>query len=79
MTGTVESIGVKRSDLVVRELWWQKQGLQFTGSGYGGKIPTRYLYRDNGILKRVYCAIYSNNGSLYIVRGKERLYLTVEE
>ena len=56
----------------VKELWWQKQNLMFTASGYGSKIPTRYMVQVENIWRRVYCCCYSNVGSLYIfVRGIE--------
>ena len=48
-----------------------KMGLQFTASGYGGKIPTEYKIKLHGDPRwyRVYCAIYSNIGTLYILKG----------
>lgn len=47
-------------------LWWQNQGLSYTASGYGTRIPTRYMVRFNGRWRRVYCRIYSNVGTLHI-------------
>jgi len=73
----IETITVDKSELVERLLWWQKQGLSFSGSGYGGKIPTRYLYKRNNILKRIYCACYSNCGTCYIMSGKDKIILRV--
>jgi hypothetical protein len=73
----METITVDKSELVERLLWWQKQGLSFSGSGYGGKIPTRYLYKHNNILKRVYCACYGNSGTCYVVSGKDKIILRV--
>lgn len=55
------------SDLIDTPLWWQSQGLQYTASGYGRKIPTRNKIRHAGRLKRVYCCIYSNIGTCYII------------
>ena len=46
--------------------WWQLRGLTYTSTGYGKKIPTSYMVKHNNRLKRVYCCIYSNIGSLYI-------------
>lgn len=42
-------------------------------SGYGKKIPTQWRVRtiDNK-WRRVYCAIYSNIGTLYVMHGKAR-------
>lgn len=52
---------------------WQKQGLQYTATGYGGKIPTQYKVKHKGIWRRVYCAIYSNSGTLYIMQTGVKL------
>lgn len=52
-------------------LWWQKRGLMYTRTGYGKKIPTEYLVKWDGRTYRVYCAIFSNSGVLYITRQKE--------
>lgn len=55
------------AECVHSPLEWQKQGLQYTASGYGKKIPTEYKVKYNGRFYRVYCRIYSNSGTLYIV------------
>ena len=47
-------------------LWWQDRGLSFTATGYGSRIPTRYMVKFNGRWRRVYCRQYSNVGTLYI-------------
>lgn len=40
-------------------------------SGYGPKEPTDYKVRLKGATLRVYCAIYGNIGSCYVMfRGK---------
>ena len=64
-----------QSDLIYRPLWWQKQGLSYTASGYGGKIPTVNMIRHDGRLKRVYCMLYSNAGTCYILHKGSRLIL----
>jgi len=63
----------------IKTLWWQDKGLQYTASGYGGKIPTRYQVKHNNLWKRVYCRIYSNIGTLYIMQGKEKLIISTIE
>ncbi len=51
----------------VRELAWQKLGLSYTASGYGKRIPTRYVVHcADGRTRRVYCRIFSNTGTLFI-------------
>lgn len=42
-----------------------------TVSGYGARIPTRYMLRYAGIWRRVYVMVYGNAGSAYVnVKGK---------
>jgi hypothetical protein len=48
------------------------------GTGYGSKIPTSYMIQDGKRWKRVYCMIYSNSGSLYILRGKEKVFVDID-
>jgi hypothetical protein len=54
-------------------LWWHKQGLSFTASGYGRKIPTVHMVKLPGSprWRRVYCCIYSNAGTCYVAQGKD--------
>ena len=54
-------------------LWWQLQGLSYTASGYGRKIPTVHMVRLPGSprWRRVYCCIYSNAGTCYVTQGKD--------
>lgn len=60
-----ESVPVKRAPLDHHRL-----GLSFTASGYGSRIPTEHMVQVEGRWRRVYCAIFSNSGTLYI--GKFR-------
>ena len=40
--------------------------------GYGKKIPTRFMLKLRGRWHRVYCACFSNNGTLWVKhRGQE--------
>ena len=52
----------------IAPLWWQEQGLSYTASGYGRRIPTRYMVQLPGSprWRRVYCAIWSNAGTCYV-------------
>lgn len=49
-----------------------------TVSGYGGKIPTRYMVRYANVWHRVYMMQYGNSGSPYIVKGGETLHLDID-
>lgn len=52
-----------------------------TADGYGRKIPTRYWVKLDGDTRerRVYCIIFSNVGSLFVVRHGERVWLSDTE
>ena len=60
------------AQVVTAPLWWQEQGLQYTASGYGSKIPTQYKAFVNGKFRRVYCRIFSNIGTCFVMVGKEK-------
>ena len=63
--------------VAIKELWWQKQELQQTATGYGRKLTTEYMLRlpDSPHAYRVYAICYSNCASFYILRKGERLFL----
>ena len=67
-----ESVPVK-----VQELPWQKAGLTWTATGYGARIPTRYMVQYNGRWRRVYAACYGIAASHYIGRGESRLSVSI--
>jgi hypothetical protein len=54
-------------------LSWQAQGLQYTRSGYGKKIPTSWMIRLPGSprWRRLYVCCYSNSGTAYVTVGKD--------
>ena len=60
------------------ELPWQRAGLTYTATGYGDKIPTRYKVWAGHVWQRVYCCIYSNIGTCYIIRKGERTVVSVD-
>lgn len=66
LDGSYDSYQTISAECKASPLWWQLQGLSYTASGYGSRIPTRYMVKFNNRWRRVYCAIYSNNGSLFI-------------
>jgi len=59
-------------------LWWQAQGLSYTASGYGRKIPTRHMVQLPGSprWRRVYCCIVSNIGTCYVAQGKNWIVIS---
>jgi hypothetical protein len=40
-------------------------------SGYGRRIPTRYMVKHNNRLRRVYAACFGNACTCYIEQGKD--------
>lgn len=56
-------------DAKISMLEWQKQGLQYTTTGYGKKIPSRYQVKIDSRWYRVYVVCYSNSGTCYIVKN----------
>jgi hypothetical protein len=64
-----------KADLIINETWWQKKNLSYTRTGYGNKIPTRYMINFEGRNYRVYCRVYSNSGTCYIVRKGEEIVI----
>jgi hypothetical protein len=75
METKIEYAEIEKKDFVESPLLHHKLGLQYTASGYGSKIPTRFTVKHNNRIKRVYCSIYSNIGSLYIMDNGKRLYI----
>lgn len=48
-------------------------------TGYGAKIPTCYMVRTiDQKWRRVYCAIYSNSGTCYVMHGKTKTIVDFE-
>lgn len=50
--GTRDCFATFQTDAKVSELPWQKAGLTWTASGYGMRIPTRYMVRLHGKWRR---------------------------
>lgn len=57
-------------------LQWQKIGLMHTSTGYGRKIPTSHMVLWCNKWQRVYCCVYSNSGTCYILQGEN--WITVD-
>jgi len=48
-----------------------------TATGYGAKIPTRYMVTLTGETRerRVYAMVYGNAGSLYVIRDGGEVFI----
>lgn len=66
-------IGSKQLETIADLMPHHKKGLSYTATGYGGKIPTEHKVKYNGRYHRVYCAVFSNIGTLYIVSKGEKI------
>ena len=74
--GTAPNYDHTPLETFINPTWWQLKGLMYTATGYGRKIPTQYMVKHNNRLKRVYCCIFSNSGTLYIINNGQDLILT---
>ena len=70
---TPDRIYIEDHDVMVDYLPWQLQGKTYTATGYGSKIPTSKKIKYNGIWHRIYCAIYSNIGTCYIISKGQKI------
>lgn len=77
MNNELKRLTVNESELIHNPLWYHKRGLMQTATGYGRKIATEKMIKHNGRLKRIYCCIYSNSGSLYIMDKKEWIFIDI--
>jgi hypothetical protein len=64
--GTKHSLFTVKVEVKEKSLLWQEKGLSYTSTGYGSKIPTRYMVKFNNKWRRVYVRIWSNSGTSYI-------------
>lgn len=74
----MKQIYINESDLIENQLWWQKQRLTKTASGYGTKLPSIYKLKYVNRLRRVYYDLFSNSGAFYILVAQEKIYLTIQ-
>lgn len=75
--GTFDSYWGETIPAKIAELPHHKAGLSYTATGYGKRIPTRYMVNFQGRWRRVYCCIFSNAGTLYV--GKISDFLTIQD
>ena len=69
---------VKAEEVIIAPLWFHTRGLMQTATGYGRKLKTEYKIKHYGRLYRVYCHIFSNCGTLYIISKNERLTVNID-
>lgn len=64
--GTKDCFLTRRVEWKSKPMYHHEHGLMWTASGYGARVPTEYMIKVDGRWRRVYCRIYSNNGTLFI-------------
>lgn len=69
------NIWASREDLVEAPMWWHRRGLQETATGYGARLTMSRKIHFEGRLRRLYCTIYSNNGSVWFETRGRRIYV----
>ena len=65
----------KDFEIIEKLLPRQKMNLQYSASGYGRKIPTSKMIKIGKKFYRLYCCIFSNVGSCYIIKNKIEYFL----
>jgi len=70
---TIGRLDTTDSDYIDNPTWWQLKGLSETATGYGGKLTTSRMLWFQGRLHRIYCMLYSNSGTAYILTNGKRL------
>lgn len=59
----------------IKRLPFQVFHKTYTRSGYGSKIPTEKMVKIDNRWHRVYCIIYSNVGTCYIIKNKKMIII----
>lgn len=62
-------------EVIPNPLWWQKQGLMQTATGYGSKLLTHNMAKIGNRMYRIYAICISNCASLFVIVKGERLFL----
>ena len=71
--GSIDYFNPIKLETIEKPVCRKINGLSYTPSGYGKRIPTRYMVKFNNKWRRVYCCIYSNIGTLYIGKLSDNL------
>ena len=65
-------LGEYASELIDSPLWWHRQGLSQTASGYGAKLTSRYKISYEAREYRLYATCYGNAASTWFkVKGRK--------
>ena len=65
-------VSIPEDDTKYKPMWHHEQGFPYTATGYGTKLPTRWMIYFQGIWRRVYAICISNVATTYIlVKGEK--------
>lgn len=67
------------TEALERPLSHHISGVSFTATGYGKKIPTRFVVLYKNRWRRVYCAVFGNSGSAYIEDKDKTIFVEVSQ
>ena len=71
--GELVRLQIPATNIVTKPLPHHITGRAYTATGYGSKIPTMHMVKTiDSRWRRVYCAGFSNVGTLYVMHGKEK-------
>lgn len=66
----IEYISYKEKDIIT-----DSKAKNRSKTGYGSKIVTSKMLKVGKKKHRIYCMVYGNSGSCYIVKGKKKVFL----
>lgn len=61
------------AEIKLDPLPFHEKGLSYTATGYGKKIPTTRVLHMFGRKYRIYCSVFSNIGTCYIIYKGEKV------
>jgi len=70
------AIDINHSDLILSPLDWQKRGIIKYPNG-GEKVPTEFMFKFKGKLKRVYQRITFDYGTRFILNEGHKIILNI--
>ncbi len=68
--GPFQTLAVENKE---KPLYHHVNGLSYTATGYGSKLPSRYMVKFNNRWYRVYSICYSNVSTEYVLINGERV------
>ena len=74
-----EPMTTEKVEFIEAPMFHHDNGLSYTATGYGSKLPTRYKVKWGGRWYRVYSVCFSNCSTEYILsKGKKIIVVTYD-